>query len=438
MHRSVRYLSLLLALFFCISPLCACAILFPNAGGTSTTSPQAASPTLESGYDLVLRYDDRIKIEGKFLRVNTVKTDDSALLRSYPNQDESFILHAVGVGSCDLYIKQNGTEVCLRVLVKPSPLNILLMLGEEAAHGTASTAIPSPRSADGLIYYTTSGEIPLGSLPNSRHESVRDFAPTRLTNSTKNLSGSSLPIPLNELTTTGAGRYAGLSAPIAYQLVERTGERVWMINLAQANASILHYVPDATDPQRSPALFRNALALWKELAGVLEAELDSGHYTVSRFGFFFCQGESDAAVSESAYYEAFSAMKQALDTHFTFSEGEHTRSLDFGGVILPHSTAPSATLAESGARAAQRRIAKEESGPLGNVYLLSSAVDAWRTDAQVAAYFARYDFRSFFLYYGYEPPKTVAELFTNSGSYTAAACNELGYDAVRTLLSLGE
>ncbi len=440
MQRPFRFICLLLSLVLCTSPLCGCAILFPDAY-TTTTSPSPNTPTgnPQSGYDLVLRYDDRVPIDGTFVRIDIKDTKDSALLRADDKEKNSFTLRAVGVGSADLYVKRNGEEVCLRVLVEPAPLNILLMLGEEAACGTASTEIPSPRSANGLIYYTCSGGIPLSSLPSGQYQSAESFVPSRLTDNKKSLAGTDLPIPTDELTTSGKGRYAGLCAPIAYQLVEATGERVWMINLAQANASIDKYQLHEEDPKKSPALFRNALALWEAAAGVLENELSANHYTVSRFGFIFCQGESDVTMSDDAYYAAFSSMKKVLDAYFTFETENGTRRLDFGGLILPRNVgadlSPLAT--ESGVRAAQRRIADEKTGPLANVYLLSDAVDAWDTDGEVAAYFARYDFRNFFLYYGYEPPKTAAELFAGR-SYTAIACNELGYDAVKTLLSIGK
>ena len=437
MQRSFRLISLLLSLILCASPLCGCAILFPDAYATTTggSLPSAPDGKPASNYDLVLRYDDRVNLTGKFLRIADIDTKDTSFLRTYPEDDGTLTVRATGVGSGKLYLKRNNEEICLRVLVEPAPLNVFLLLGEEAAHGTAEPSPYAPRSADGLIYYISSGSLPLDSLPNSYHTSVREFVPKRLTNNRQSLADTELPVFTNELTTSGAGRYAGLAAPLAYQTVEATGERVLMLNLAQPHASVTQYAPNEADPDKHPSLLRNALALWEETATVLASELEADHYTVSRFGFFFCQGESDASMSEDAYYEAFLAMKQILDARVTLSEDGRTRHLDFGGLILPRNTETAPTRPESGPRAAQRRIAAEDSGSLANVYLLSDAVDAWDTDGEVAAYFARYDFRNFYLYYGYEPPKTVAELFTG-GSYTAAACNELGYGAIKTLLSL--
>ncbi len=434
MRRFLSFISLLLTLSFVLLALGGCTPSASTADGTTPPPKDPSDPKDEAAYDLVLRYDDRMTLDGSFVRVEDTDTKDPSLLSLSGSTDASFTLRAAGVGSGSLRIRRNGEELSLRVLVKPSPLHVLLMLGEDAAAGNATSA-PTPRAADGLVYYTATGAARPSALAASGNAAA--YIPAALAAPYTSAAGSVLPIPVNELTTSGAARFAGLAAPIAYQYAEATGARVWMLNLAERGSSINDYCPRTEDPAASPALYRGALALWEEAARLLRTEIDRGHYTLASFGFFFCGGESDAAMSEDDYYHAFACMKEGLDRDFVFEDGTRTRRPDFGGLILPRAGRERgpAMNEENGPRTAIRRIGRESDGIFSNVYLLATEADNWDTNEHIAAYFSHYDYRNFALYYGYAPPKTLDELFYIDGSYTAAACNELGYVAVRALLA---
>ncbi len=430
-----RLVALLLAILLLI-PLFGCAFLNPPTGSTTPSATTPAEPSGDGGYDLRLRYDDRVTLDGRFLRLESSTADGTDLLLASRTESDTFTVRATNVGEGVLYINRDGAEVLLRVRVEPAPLHVLLILGEAVAAGDAEP-MQTPRAADGLVYYTSPGATRPSGL--AELQNVSAYFPISLTSPRMSAAGTPLPVPLDELTTSGSARYAGLAAPIAYQYAEMTGERVWSINLAEPGASITDYCPNEVDPAASPALYRGAKKLWDRAERLLRTELERGHYRLEDFGFFYAGGEGDAAMSEEAYYTAFSAMKRALDRDFCMDPGKtgSTRSLAFGGVILPragYTTGPAMT-EENGVRRALRRIDAEESPLLGNVHLLATVVDLWDTDEHIALYFSRYDYRNFTFYYGYTPPKTTATLFGPSGHYTAAAANELGYVAVCEMLS---
>ena len=450
MRRSAsRLLSLLIAFALLALPvilLTGCAefgalseFFFPS--GTASTTGAQTSPVRPEG-ELTLRYDQRIDIAGVFLSLENVSTADASLLTLVSEEEsgDSFRLRACGTGSATLVYRIGDTEYRTPVRVLPAPISLFLILGEADALGSDAPASYPVKAEEGLVYHTvprlTSG-TPLSTL------NAADYVVESLTENTYGQNTHKLVCPTDNLTAAGEALYASFSSALAYKWAEQTEERVWIVNTAERGSTISDWSPQpgVTVENYSGGAggaYYRTVALFREVCHTLHREISAGHYTLSRIGYIFCQGESDAAQSAAYYLSALTQMYNGFREDLSVRIDGADYSLDFGSLIACRAdrSAGSTGVRMNGPRCAQYSIANATSESLSDFYMLSNVTDSWYSDASVADYFSRYDSRNYRMFYGYLPPSRLSELIAPDGLYTEAALNEIGTDAAENLLFL--
>jgi hypothetical protein len=437
-----RALTLLLCLAMLLPMLSGCAQLHIYQQfftGTGTKDPAAGAvtpPTPPADLSaLALSYDEQYTINGQFLMLDSVETKDLSLLDIEEAEDgRSFTLRARGIGTGRLAYLENGVEKSIPVTVRPARLAVFFLIGADDAHGSMVGDANILHAAEGSVYYTMPE---YGSTSRVTPKTVADFLPYELAEPTLSQMGGELYYPLNELTSGGKNRCAGLAAPLAYKWVEQTGERVWIINLSKKDASILDLLPNAAVVPGGANEHEILSALAAGVFEVLRQEYAMGHFTHARTGWFLAQGERDRNMSASDYLAALTTLTTTMEDTLTFTAGETTYAPHFGGMIGSRSLRKNdLTIAEmSGPRTAQL-VAAGMDGALQRLHLLAEMPSLWYSDAAVATYFSQYDRHKFLLYYGCEPPKAMSDLYTNQGELTAMAYNETAAVAVESLLHI--
>ncbi|MBQ8352140.1 MAG: hypothetical protein IJY20_08900 [Clostridia bacterium] len=438
-QKRTRIVALLLALLLLLPSLGGCAqigIYEKFFTGTGTKDPAAGvlPPPAVSTTSLSLGYDESCTVDGRFLALEDVETADYTLLEITEETESAFTIRARGVGRATLVYAQNGEEVRLPITVRPARLAVFFLLGEEDARGKSEADPALLRATDGLVYYTFPEH---GSSSRVDPSSVADYLPDMLIENQISQTGGELYYATNELTTAGKGRRAAIAAPLAYKWVEQTGEHVWVINLAKEHCSINDLLPTAPTVPGAANEFATLSAVAEGVFSLLRYEYGAGHFTHARTGWFLSQGETDSTMSAEAYLAALQTLSVSLADTLTFSVGDTEHTPTFGGLLGCRAVRRNdyAIAAMSGPRTAQL-CAAGMGGELQSVHLLTDTAGAWYSDAAVSAHFSQYDRHKFLIYYGYEPPKTMAELYGEDGSLTAAAANETAALAVESLLYL--
>ena len=429
MRFLLRRMPVLLLCLCCALSLSGCAQLsairaFLEKPAGEAPAP-APAPAPEDGVRSLF-YDDDLSLDGTFLSLSDVAGEGEVLTLT-GESDAAFCLRAVGIGSATVHYRlPDGSEVSLPVRVSPARLAVFLLLGGSEVRGSATPDSATLRASRGNVY----GIFPAASgSPRPTAANADDFVPATLTDGGEYSKNYMMPVcRTEELTQSGAGKYASFSAPLAYQWVEQTGEKVLVVNMAMEKTSIFDYAPGGGAAEIVAALFAS-------VADTLRGEFASGHYVHARTGWFYAPDAGmDGALSEAAFLAAFRKAKATLDAAFSFSQGDADYPSSFTGIVLPRAETGygSTTLAMNGVRAGAYALAN--SGEDADVFLLSDAVNAFADAASVQQYFSRYDARAFRLFFGYHAPATVSELYRADGTCTAAAQNERACETARNLL----
>ncbi len=435
--KLLRPLALLLLCALLLPVLSGCAILdsyahfFSGAGTKDPTPVLPADPPAEGLTSLTIGYDESYRLNGRFLSLSDVQTEDETLL-SITEAEGSFTIRARGVGEGLLTYELNGEELSIPVCVTPAPLAVFFILGEEDARGESGTDPALLRAADGMAYYVFPE---YGTASRATPQTVEDYIPYSLTENNISFSGGELYYKTNELTAAGEGRRAGLAAPLAYKWAEQTGEHVLVINMAKADCSIRDLLPGASVLPGAATESELLAAMAKAVFNLLLYEYGEGHYTHARTGWFLSQGERDNGMQAGEYLAALQTLSAEMERALTFTRGGVEHKPDFGGILgCRAGRRNDVTIAEmSGPRTAQL-LAAGMGGELAKVYLLSDTASTWYSDISIEKWFSQYDARKFLLYYGYERPVSMDALYTAQGGLCAAAYNELAVVAVENLL----
>ena len=201
------------------------------------------------------------------------------------------------------------------------------------------------------------------------------FVPQSLTSSTS-LAGTELQYPLNTLTTEvlpnkGKG---GMDSAIAYEWRQRTGDKVWIANLAYSGSRIYQWVPGDDTYER-------AVVTAQLMQQVYQAEITAGHYTTGNRLMFWMQGELDSLTSQAAdYRQYFVNMYQNFTARV---------AVEKCGIITTRTAAYTHKYTDdvyfTGPRIAQYGLGT--SPELPNVYVVCNVHEQWITDDAVAQYF---------------------------------------------------
>ena len=288
---------------------------------------------------LALRFDDHYDITGK-----TVEIMDAGIPTSYQvgyGVEENTVLDTavVTVEGNNLVATGIGTAVVmidgqiLKVNVEAAPISLLLLIGQSNMRGSEGNADQSIVCPDGMVY-ATFGDDRGDAEGIMNVNNATKFAASALTGaySTINVEGTTEHLsyyPLNSLTEDGAGTF-GPDSGFAYEWVEQTGEKVWIVNAAHGGSSMTSWQPNATN-------FKEAVLLFNACQETLRKEIAAGHFTLSHMGYFWCQGCSDYNWTAEKYVNQYMAMHNGLKTSMAFDHDSNSetasRIFEFAGII---------------------------------------------------------------------------------------------------------
>ncbi len=462
-----KLLSLLLALVMVLS-LVACT---PDDTDDQNPNPEPVT------YDITVSYDDRYyftKDVASFTeasissKVAGTETADSSIVTLIGDSKRAAVITGVGT------VKVNYTDGTSHMLkAEPAKISVLLIAGQSNAEGADGNAYRSVKSPAGTVYSTyaaayqyTSGYCTESTYIQGNNELFSEYlnkdngaryVAASLT-STKNVSGDDLEYKLNSLTADGTGK-GGMDSAIANEWYEKMGEKVWIINCAHSGSIIQtwqkNYDDSALNAEDEAAKRANDRRnQYTEMNGVMqnvistmEKEIAAGHYTLSHYGLFWCQGESDSGKSISQYAELFVSMYKSMKADWQING----KSLEFASIVAtrtfarqsPYNTSNGVyTYADTvlnGVRLAQLYMGLNTTGDYADIYIGSNAGDRWvADDSYTEQYFSALypDEDEFMEKYGYLRPTSMADVHYAGPHYTQFGYNELGRDAVRNTLAM--
>lgn len=285
---------------------------------------------------LTMYYDDRYSIQNDYPDYVIERISGQIVTsRQVQNGQVSYVrdnnvlvktsdttLTAAGTGTATVVLKKgsgrNAQYRNLRIDVKPARLTLIYLLGQSNMEGMCSwnTGYENDKNilnTAGAVYSTY---LPTAMNPSNYMTDIfwseygtrynaNKFVPQALT-STYSLAGTELQYPLNTLTTEvlpnrGKG---GMDSAIAYEWRQRTGDKVWIANLAYSGSRIYEWVPGND-------VYERAAVTAQLVRQVYAAEIAAGHYTTGNQLMFWMQGELDSLTIQAAdYRQHFLSMYQ--------------------------------------------------------------------------------------------------------------------------------
>ena len=301
-------------------------------------------------------------------------------------------LTAAGTGTATVVLKKgsgrNAQYRNLRIDVKPARLTLIYLLGQSNMEGMCSwnTGYENDKNilnTAGAVYSTY---LPTAMNPSNYMTDIfwseygtrynaNKFVPQALT-STYSLAGTELQYPLNTLTTEvlpnrGKG---GMDSAIAYEWRQRTGDKVWIANLAYSGSRIYEWVPGND-------VYERAAVTAQLVRQVYAAEIAAGHYTTGNQLMFWMQGELDSLTIQAAdYRQHFLSMYQDFTARVPVEKC---------GIITTRTAAGTHKYTDdlylTGPRIAQYGMGA--SPELSNIYVVCNVHEQWITDEGTAQYF---------------------------------------------------
>jgi len=276
---------------------------------------------------------------GYGITANTTK--DTAVV-TYNSSKKQLI--ATGVGTATVVL---GNKIH-NVTVEPAPISLFLMIGQSNMAGSNGNPNKSVVSPDGQVYTTlgaagaswatTHGLSGMESLTTS---TAINFVASALTGSKAgtNRAGTTTNLsvyPINSFDAAGPGK-PGLDSGFAYEWNKLTGEKVWLVNAAHGGTSLGDWiVMDGDSAGVTGKEYKQAKAMFSEVLKTMKAEIAAGHYTLSHYAYFWCQGCADRVQTTDWYLDKFSVLHERLKTDFAFNfgDGKGTRTFESANMVL--------------------------------------------------------------------------------------------------------
>ena len=406
-----------------------------RGSGASAIFTDYTFKVLPKTVNLTLAYDDRYTFEAAVASNEVVsvtsnqtgmQTPDMAVLTA-SGDGNTYI--ATGVGTAKVTLA-NG--IVYNVTVEPATISVALIAGQSNAEGWGTEAKRKLSIAcpDGQVYSTygfsntdfasINGITATGSDALSV-ATAPNFVATSLT-SNVSYSDAELLYPLNSMTKSGKGKI-GIDSALAYEWNKLTGEKIWVVNCGHGGSSITTWVPGGTN-------YKECIALMSYVKQTMEAEIAAGHYTLSKFMYFWCQGEADnSQMGQAVYHKNLKLVHNGLKADLTLNG----QTLDYGGNIIVYANGENngvLDIADTGVRLAQKQACAETTGDFADFHMACDVNEQWVTDDGVTAYWeTKYPNSAypFTLQEGsYTNPTTVAQVEGDKIHYMAPAYNEIG------------
>ena len=385
---------------------------------------------------VMLAYDDRYTFDAAIASVTTVSVTscragtgelDKAVLAPVSGNSKSCV--AAGIGTAKVTLK-NGLKYT--VTVSPATISVALIAGQSNAEGWGTEAKRKLSIAcpDGQVYstygFSNTDFARINAITATASDALSEttalnFVATSLT-SNVSYSGAELLYPLNSMTKSGKGKI-GIDSALAYEWNKLTGEKIWVVNCGHGGSSITTWVPGGEN-------YRECITLMDYVAKTMEAEIAAGHYTLSKFMYFWCQGEADNSwMGQADYYENLKLVHNGLKADLTLNG----QTLDYGGNIIVYANGENngeLDIADTGVRLAQKQACAETTGDFADFHMACDVNEQWVTDAGVAEYWeTKYpdSVYPFTLQEGaYTNPTTVDQVEGDKIHYMGPAYNEIG------------
>ncbi len=345
-------------------------------------------------------------------------------------------VYASGCGLAEVTL--SGGEKAY-VMVHAAPLNLLFLTGQSNGSGDPPSKgtyadneyqdyfIKSPET---MAYYTWTGQ-------GLSVETAKDYVPTNLVWETCNtIKNGCSPRVLTQHGLKGGFANFSVCAGLAYEWIEQTGERVWIVNASHGGQPI-HCFKPSEDGQVVDNDYYQAITVFNLALNTLYKEVDAGHFTLNHMAYYWFQGEGDRTNTYDYYYKAFAEMHEAIQKDVVYNHGGVEKKLEYCGYFTTRASANTVDeLHLSGPRLAQYTAANQLTGPYANVFLATKATESWIiSDKNVEDYFlevygSEENFKAIF---GYDMPKTLNTVHPEI-HYRIFGQNEMGMDAARNTL----
>lgn len=301
--------------------------------------------------ELLMRYDDHLDISQYGENVEIINAGSPISYKvgygveentEYDNAViaiEGNYLVATGIGTAT--VRLGDKEYTVDVIA--APISMLFLGGQSNMQGSRGNGNQSIVCLEGMVYGT------YGDRYSMTASNATQYAPSSLTgpNSLINVIGgtsklSDYPVMMHNAgvaTKDGLGK-DGPDSGFAYQWVQSTGEKVWVINAAHGGSALAEWVKGGTQ-------YNEAVALFKACQETLQKEIAAGHYTLSHMGFYWCQGESDSTRSAEYYATNFLSMyenlKADLSADMDSNSNTPDQTIEFTNIILTFAGSLSST-----------------------------------------------------------------------------------------------
>ncbi|MBQ8352153.1 MAG: hypothetical protein IJY20_08965 [Clostridia bacterium] len=401
---------------------------------------------------LHIRYQDTYTFENRIQSVT-----DEAITSTVCGSEESDAaviewdmntVRAVGCGSVTINFRKES----LRLIVDPSPINLLFVTGQSNASADWSFYGDTPeaketgptyakyyiRTAPTMAYFTWTGQ----GLSISGSNVAEKYIPSSLNWEEikgQDFYGCNPTVFAQENSSFGQ---AGWSAALAHEWVEQTGERVWIVNASHGGHAIAEFLPseDGTPIDND---YYQALSVFQLALETVTNEVKAGHFTLNHMAYYWFQGESDRRYDDAYYLEQFAKVHAGLQKDVVYRNGEETKTLEYCGIMTlrscnDNSGNSNAELYMIGPRLAQYYMGGETEGIFSNVFIASKVTEKWvGGDENVENYFLDTygSAEAFYEIFGYDMPTTMYEVHPNI-HYLMKGHNEMGMDAARNSLRI--
>ena len=463
---------------------------------------------------------DQVVITSKVSGTNT-KDENLLLLR-----EDGKTIYADGCGTAVVHLA-NGRAV--NVVVEASAINLFFVTGQSNASGDAQSGllpgfssqytndyIRSPETMsyfswcgqtmsidpegdlvlyeqaiaeDGKALWHTAADVAAGKkMPN--FTDYRLNIPTTLDWETASVQNGCQPQQFSFPKGSTSFGNAGWCAALAYEWVQQTGERVWIVNASQGGMEIQHFLPSA-DGSVTNNEYYQAVAVFNLALETLYKEVDAGHFYLNHMAYYWFHGESNSSITEKnrggeytgwtnrfkadrgnryleaeEYTEYFTRMHEGFMKDVKYTHNGITKELEYCGIMTVRTKVDEGAnsfeqIVLNGARNSQYYMGGVAEGSLSNVYVVSNVTERWvgqnytttngtdasgnsikvynnpEADAAVEAYFLETygSAEAFEKIFGYAMPTTVYEIHPGV-HYLMHGHNEMGMDCARNTLRI--
>ncbi|MBQ8174031.1 MAG: hypothetical protein IJ009_01370 [Clostridia bacterium] len=433
----------------------------------------------------------------------TTEQDPNLLVKQKDGQS----VYADGCGTATVKFRGNRT---VKIRVDPSPINMLFVTGQSNASGDPAGGLKPGyssqytedyiRSPETMAYLTWTGQRVSvdvdgdladytwawnngGTLwPDDSPETIKfydykSYIPTTLNWETA--SNAMGPKPQQFSIPKGEAGFVtcGWNAALAYEWVQQTGERVWIVNCSQGGMEIQHFQPTGEgEPKRNE--YYQAVAVFNAALETLYKEVDAGHFVLNHMAYYWFHGESNTDESTiggeylatdnrfmrwkgnryltaEEYTAYFTNMHRGFMHDVVYDHNGVKKELEYCGIMTIRANNDGKLNDYShfklvGPRNAEYYAGATDDEVLANVFVVSNVTERWvgesydtsldtnpEADAAVEAYFletygSAARFKEIF---GYDMPTTVYQLRPGC-HYLMHGHNEMGMDCARNSLRI--